>query len=82
MDSICIEVFIPGTNKNYDIKLVPKMYIKDAADYIFKTISEYEMLSLVGESLILCSRNSKKILNGNMTLAQCGIKDGSRLILV
>ncbi len=82
MDKICIDVFIPGINKSYDIMIAPEMNIKTAADYIFKTISEYEMLSIKDGSCVLCSRSNKKILDGSLTLAQCEIKDGAKLILV
>ena len=82
MDKLCIDVFIPGVNKSYDIKIAPNMNVKEAAKYIFKTISEYEMLMLDDDYLILCSKNNKEILDGSLTLEQCKIQDGSKMILI
>lgn len=82
MDKLCIDVFIPGVNKSYDIMLAPDMNVREAAWYIFKTISEYEMISLDDKSFILCNKNSKIILDGSLTLEQCKIQDGAKLILV
>jgi uncharacterized ubiquitin-like protein YukD len=82
MDKLCVEVYVPGVNKSYDIMISPEMRVKAAAEYIFRTISEYEMLSLEDESCILCSRSSKRILDGALSLSECDIKDGTKLILV
>lgn len=82
MDNICLDVFLPSINKNYDIMVAPDLTVKTAAEYIFKTISEYEMLEDSNNSVILCSKSQKKILNGSLTLHECNIKDGSRLVLI
>lgn len=86
MDKLYIDVFVPGINKSYDIMLMPEMNVRTAAEYIFKTVREYEQLgekiSAEDNTFVLCSRNSKKILDGSLTLAQCEIKDGAKLILI
>lgn len=82
MDNICIDVFVPGINKNYDIMLSPQLSVASAAEYIFRTVSEYETLEIEGAKPILCSLNDKKVLRGELTLNECGVKDASRLILL
>ncbi len=82
MEKIYIEVFIPGINKNYDVVVSPDLSIKEAAQFIFRTISEFEMLKLDSDNLMLCDPKSKKIYASNLLLSQCNVKDGSKLILV
>lgn len=82
MDKIILNISVPGINKNYDIKISDDVNVKKATEQIFKTISEYEELNAEGKAYILCSKKQKKVLNGEFTLKQCGIKDGSELILI
>lgn len=82
MKKINVEVFMPGTNKYYDICVSPELTIKIAAEYIHKTICEYEELEGDNISTLLCSVNQKRILAGELTLKEAEIKDGSRLILI
>ena len=82
MDEVILNVSVPGINKNYDIKISADANVKKAAEQIFKTISEYEELSVNEKSYILCSKKQKKVLNGELTLKQCDVKDGSELILI
>lgn len=82
MDNIILNVFVAGINKSYDIKISADTLVKTAADYIFKTISEYEELEVGECSCILCSRKQKKVLNCELTLRQSGIKDGNEIILI
>ncbi len=82
MDNICVDVFVTGINKSYDIVLSPQLNVAAAAEYIFKTVSEYEMLEISGANPILCSLNGKRVLRGELTLKDCDIKDGGRLILL
>ncbi|MCD7905475.1 MAG: hypothetical protein LUC97_04040 [Clostridiales bacterium] len=81
-DKICVDVFIPSVNKNYDIVLSPELYTKEAAEYIFKAIGEYESFGAEPQGLILCDRSKKCILNGELPLSKCGVNNGSRLMVV
>ena len=82
MENICIDVFMPSINKSYDIVVSPELTVKSTAEYIFKTIGEYEALEESDNPVILCSMNQKKILAGELTLKATEIKDGSKLILI
>lgn len=82
MENICIDVYMPSINKSYDIVISPELNAKTAAEYIFKTISEYETLEESSNSVILCSKNQKRILAGEMTLKEADIKDGAKLIII
>ncbi len=82
MEKIYVEVFIPGVNKNYDVVVSPDLNINDAAQFIFHTISEFEMLNIESNDLMLCDAKTKKVYASNLLLSQCNIKDGSKLILV
>ena len=82
MDKVILNVSVSGINKNYDIEISADINVKKAAEQIFKTISEYEELNAEGKAYILCSKKQKKVLNGELTLKQCDVKDGSELILI
>ncbi|MGN1318650.1 MAG: EsaB/YukD family protein [Lachnospirales bacterium] len=82
MDNIYIDVYMPSLNKSYDIMLAQDITVKAAAQYILKTISEYEMLEPSNGNVVLCSRNCKRILDGNLTLYENGVRDSGKLIIV
>jgi hypothetical protein len=82
MEKINIEVFIPGINKSYDIVISGNALTADAAVYINKVITEYQEVSLKGENLVLCSFDTKTVLDLEATLFDNGVKNGSRLLLV
>ena len=82
MEKIYIEVYIPGINKSYDMVVSPELSTKDAAQFIFRTVSEFEMLNMEPENIMLCDAKTKKVFASNLLLSQCDIKDGSKLILV
>lgn len=82
MDKICVDVFVPSINKKYDIVLAPELTVYMAAEYIYRTISEYEALGDSPGGKILCSMNQKRILDGDITLNEADLKDGSRLMLI
>lgn len=82
MEKIYMEVFVPGINKSYDMIVSPELKIKDAAQYIFKTVAEFEMLDIENGSPVLCDAKLKRIYDGDLLLVQCDIRDGSKLILV
>lgn len=82
MNNICIDVYVPGINKSYDIVVADDLTVKNAADYILKTIKEFEVLENSDVSAVLCSKRQKRILDESLTLAESEIKDGSELILV
>lgn len=82
MEKIYIEVFVPGINKSYDMVVSSELNIKDAARFIFRTVSEYEMLNIESKNLMLCDAKTKKVYASNLLLSQCNIRDGSKLILV
>lgn len=73
---------MPGINKSYDMVVSPELNIKDAAQFIFRTVSEFEMLNMETDNLMLCDEKTKKVYASNLLLSQCDIRDGSKLILV
>lgn len=82
MENICLDVYMPSINKRYDIVVSQEITVKAAAEYILKTICEYEELEYKGNSVILCSINKKRILAGELTLKEAEVTDGSKLMLI
>lgn len=82
MDNICVDVYVPGINKSYDIVIAPYLTVVAAAEYIFKTVNEYEALEIKNDEHILCSLREKKVLDGRLTLKESGVLEAERLILL
>lgn len=82
MEQVHVDVFVPGINKHYDVILSLEMSVGFAAEYIFKTICEYDIQGIKNGEPILCDSDSKKVLDENLTLKECDIGDASSLILL
>jgi len=82
MDKLYVDVYIPAINKSYDLMLSPDLNVKAAAECIFRTISEFEILSIQSKDCVLCDKGSKRVLDGSLTLEQSKIGDGAKLLLV
>lgn len=82
MDRLLVEVYIPMIDRSYDLELSPDMNVKSAANCIFRTICEYEFIQVQNDSCMLCDKGSKRVLNGSLSLRQCKIKDGAKLLLI
>ena len=82
MDKIYIEVFVPGIDKSYDMVASEDLTIRELADYMLRTISEFEQLNIESDDCILCNMQSKTVYRGDVSVSECKINDGSRLMLV
>ena len=81
---ILVDIYIPSLDKNYDFQVDEKVSIKSLILEITDMI-ENETKSEKNrepEKFMLCSMDQKKILEKYYTLKDCGMKNGSRLMLV
>jgi len=83
MSKVLVEVSLPAAEKSFDI-FVPscsKMY--EVNTLICTALNELSDGKFIGsESSILCDAESGNIFSVNMTVAELGIKNGSKLMLI
>jgi hypothetical protein len=81
---ILVDIYVPSVGNVYDFQLDENEKISTIVEEIGELISQKEHCTLIGDisKLMLCSRDSKRILSGEMSLYQSGIKTGNSLLLV
>jgi uncharacterized ubiquitin-like protein YukD len=81
---ILVDINVPVVGKTYDFQLDENAYIYDLLEEISEMIATSEQMEMVrtDSQMMLCSYESHRILPQDMTLSECGIKTGNRLIFV
>ena len=81
---ILVDIYVPGVNQTYDFSLDENAKIAMLLEEISGMICQKEQCQLSGsvKELLLVSRNNRKILNSELTLASYHIVQGDQLMLV
>lgn len=81
---ILVDVFVPSVDQTYDFQLDENVKIETLVEEIGEMICQKEHCRLDGrmEKLLLCSMENREILPKNVTLTECGIKMGEKLMLL
>ena len=81
---VMVDVFVPAVGKEYDFHLDEEVRIGMIIEEIAEMIAHKEHTEIVGEmqKLLLCDRDSQSILQTDLSLQECGIATGAKLILV
>lgn len=81
---ILVDVMVPSVDKSYDFNLDENAQIVLVMEEIVEMISQKEQCKIIGnkENLLLCRYDGQVILDKQMTLKECGITNGYRLLLV
>jgi hypothetical protein len=81
---ILVDIYVPSVGNVYDFQLDENEKISTIIEEIGELISQKEHCKLIGDisKLMLCSKDNKRILSGEMSLYQSGIKTGNSLLLV
>lgn len=81
---ILVDIYVPSIDKTYNFQLNETIVNKVVIEEVAEMISHKEQVVVWGEisGLVLCHQEQKKILPQNSSLQQCGVRNGSRLILV
>lgn len=83
MQSIIVEVHIPATSASYDFRLPAAGRIGDIVTEVTRILETTQQNMLLDhEQPILCDRERERILDPQDTVAEAGLRDGSRLILL
>lgn len=81
---ILVDVYIPAVDDNYDFMLdenaLVEKVILEITEMIAKKMKSGKIKNL--EEFFLYSMDEKSALDKSKTLHVCGVKDGSRLMLV
>ncbi|MBQ6787679.1 MAG: hypothetical protein IJO85_08155 [Lachnospiraceae bacterium] len=81
---ILVDVFVPSVDNVFDFQLDEDVKIGMLVEEIGEMICQKEHSHLDGkmEKLLLCSLDNRQILPKNVTLAECGVKTGGKLMLL
>lgn len=80
---ILVDVSVPIIEKKYDFWVDENMEIHDVCKQMSEMIASVERSELnMDVEAVLCDKTSSRVLSGDNTLSEYGIKDGAGLILV
>lgn len=81
---ILVDIYIPSLDKTYDFQVDEEVSIENLTVEIAEMIANETKSGkeTVNQSFMLCSVEQEQILKKYATLKECGIKNGSRLLLV
>ncbi|NMB34509.1 MAG: methyltransferase [Clostridium sp.] len=83
MERILVEVFLPSSNTSYDIFISPESVLSEVLSLISSALSSLAQGEFrASNDTILCDADSGKIFDINTSVAELGIKNGSRLMLI
>ncbi len=83
MRKILIEVSVPAAGKSYDLWVMCDTKLNQLENMVCTAISKLgEGAFVPDEDSTLCSYENGRILEGNMTIAEAGIGNGYRLMLI
>ena len=83
MDTIIVEIHIPATSTSFDFRLPAAGRVCDVVDEIINILETTQQnLVFDKEYPMLCDTENGRILNPAAYIAETGIKDSSKLMLV
>lgn len=83
MDKILVDVYVPAINKNYDVYIPSKSKFYEVVKLVVNMIEELSENYFIGQDdSVICDRVSGAIYNINMSSAELGLKNGSKLMLI
>ena len=83
MQTIIVEVFVPAVSESFDFRLPSTAHLKDVVDEVIRILEATQHNLMVDkEQPMLCDRMHNRAMNLWETVAEAGLQDGARLILV
>ena len=83
MQTIIVEIYIPATSMSFDFRLPSTGRIGDITDEVIRILESSQRNLLFDRELpMLCDRERGIVLRRGDTVAEAGLQDGSRLLLV
>lgn len=83
MEKILIQVRVPAINESYDMFIPRSLLVFEVLELMKKVVNilskgRYE----AGEGGVLCFADTGSIVNINLSVAELGIQNGSKLMLI
>lgn len=83
MNKLILEVYLPAALKSCDVQVPADLQMSQITELTARALSQLvDGLYLSDGQALLCERDSGAILNINMTPAELGLRNGSRLMLI
>lgn len=83
MDKVLVEVYLPASEKSFDVFLPLESKLYEVVYLLTNTMTELtEGEFSPSHDTILCNRHSGTILNINMTVEENGVINGAKLMLI
>ena len=83
MDKVLVEVFLPAAGISYDIYIPLNSRMSEVLRLVARVIEDLSKGKYKYTSeTTLCDRSSGIIFNINLSVAELGIKNGSKLMLI
>ena len=83
METIIVALYVPATSSTFDFQLPSTGRVSDIVNEIIRILEATQQnLQFDKELPVLCDLEHGRSLNPNAFIAQTGIHDGSRLMLV
>ena len=81
---ILVDIYIPSLDKSYDFQVDENVSVENLTMEISEMIGNETKSGKINknEDFMLCSLDQNKVLKKYNTLKDCGMKNGSRLMLV
>lgn len=83
MEMVIVEIEVPAISRKFDFRLPSTGKIRDIVAEIARVLEITQGNILFDtEALLLCDRDTGRVLDPGMTVAELQIKDGSMLMLL
>lgn len=83
MNKMIVEVKCPATSKSYDFRISKKLSAAEGKEKILDEIRTFESNSgLMPQDVSLFCAGTGKILNGELTFSENGVKSGDTLMII
>lgn len=81
---ILVDIYVPAVDREYDFSLDETAKIAGILEEVASMVGQKEQCELSGsaDELLLCSMEERVILPKDKSLAECGIINGKRLLMV
>lgn len=83
METIIVEIYIPAISSSFDFRLPASGRVCDVVDEIIRILETTQQNLLFDKNHpMLCDTDRGRVLNPADSIAETGLRDSSRLILV
>lgn len=83
MERVIVEIFLPATGQEFDVRIPLDLNVKVLSDMISKALSTLSYSGyLPSRSSCLAWRKTGLLLDPSKTMRQCGVKNTSKLLII